>query len=86
MKLLENENKINQRNILVIIKKIRLNDLYYRLALDFSLSISTISRIFGNLLVKLASYMEALEYWQSAADIKLHLPIISKCTKHYRLK
>lgn len=75
VKLLENESKINYRNILVIIKKIRLNDPYYRLALDFSLSVSTISRIFGNSLIKLASYMEALVYWPSAADIKLHLPI-----------
>ncbi|KAJ8913398.1 hypothetical protein NQ315_008791 [Exocentrus adspersus] len=73
-----------QRTLLVIesfqkyidrFKKIRLNDSFYRMALDFGVTTSVISRIFTKDLTILAAYFKNLIYWPEAHLIKENLPI-----------
>ncbi|KAJ8931195.1 hypothetical protein NQ314_015928 [Rhamnusium bicolor] len=80
VKLLESEAEISHTNIFIILKKIRLNDLYYRLAVDFGLPTASMSRVNKNHLSKLASYFKTLIFWPEANKINLNLPL----PFHYR--
>lgn len=75
IKILEFEAKVIYRNILIVLKKIRLNDAFYRLALDFGISVSTVAKIFGKDLITLAAHFKNLIYWPQPDFIKFNLPI-----------
>lgn len=62
-------------NILIVLKKIRLNDSFAILALHFGMSVSNISRIFSKTVPILAQLLEQLIYWPESKKVRLHLPI-----------
>lgn len=61
---------ITYTDVLITIKKIRLNDPYVRLAIDFGMSVSLVNKIFIRSLPILASNYQELIYWSNASKIK----------------
>ncbi|XP_022900416.1 uncharacterized protein [Onthophagus taurus] len=66
---------ITYTDVLITIKKIRLNDPYMRLAIDFGMSVSLVNKSFIRSLPILASNYQELIYWPNASKIKLRLPV-----------
>lgn len=62
-------------NILICLKKIRLNDANVRIADDLSISKSNVSKIFNKTVPLLASIFKQFITWQPAHEIQAHLPI-----------
>lgn len=62
-------------HIYVVLKKLKLNTSFAILALDFGLSVSSISRIFCKSLPAIAKIMQDLIVWPAKRDISNHLPI-----------
>lgn len=56
-------------------KKIRLNYSFYRIALDFGIGVSAVSKIFTKDLPVLAGYFKSLIFWPQPDLIKENLPI-----------
>lgn len=75
IKLLSDKSQLNLKDILIVLKKIRLNDAFAILALDFGMSISNVSRIFSKALPVLSGIMRQLILWPENEKIRVHLPI-----------
>lgn len=75
IKLLTEQAPLPINHIYIVLKKLRLNMPFSIMALDFGLSVSTISRIFSNTLPVLAEKMQELIVWPDSKDICAHLPI-----------
>lgn len=69
------QSKIDYVKMLITLKKIRLNDTYARLAVDFDRSTSEIQRIFVDIVPKLASFFQNLIFWSESSKIIQLLPI-----------
>ncbi|GBN71852.1 hypothetical protein AVEN_224915-1 [Araneus ventricosus] len=63
------------RNIYIVLKKLRLDNQFSILAIDFGLCESTVSRVFKKSVPMLAQLMQDLIVWPSLQDIRKHLPI-----------
>lgn len=75
IKLLEQWAKMNYINILIVLKKIKLNDVYNRLADDFGMSVSNVSKIFSTSVPKLASILWHFIYFPDQYSVRKMLPI-----------
>ncbi|GBN43767.1 hypothetical protein AVEN_113168-1 [Araneus ventricosus] len=75
IKLITEDVPLPTNHIYVVLKKLRLNMSFTILALDFGLSVSSISRIFCKSLPVLAKIMQDLIVWPDKRDISRHLPI-----------
>lgn len=73
--LVKNCTKLSKMQIFIVLKKIKLHQSYALLAIDFGLSIGSISKIFNSSLYKMANQMQELIVWPDVEDIKLRLPI-----------
>lgn len=62
-------------DILMMLKKIRLNDLFVILAIHFGMSESNVSRIFKKSLIQMAQMLQELIIWLLKDQIRLRLPI-----------
>lgn len=67
--------KCKEGEILLTLKKIRLNEQFEVLGHDFAISKSQASRIFAKVLPLIYSYLRGLIIWPSSFDIKMNLPI-----------
>lgn len=67
--------KVKTVDVLITLKKIKLNDAYIRLADDFGTSIEDIERAFTSSVPKIAGEMQDLIVWPDAFTIKKFLPI-----------
>lgn len=63
------------RDILISLKKIRLNDSYVRLAIDFELSKSSVCKIFNKTIPLIANRMKQLIFFPPVEEIYEKLPI-----------
>lgn len=72
---LVNNVKRPQIDILVALKKIRLNDSYSRLAIDFGQQKAAISKIIRKTLTPLAHFMRELIYFPEKSAIEENLPL-----------
>lgn len=70
----ENESII-YRDVLITLKKIRLDDAYFRLATDFGVSTSTIQRTFTSSVAKIANILQNFIFFPTKQQIKRLLPI-----------
>lgn len=75
IKLLSDNIPAPTVNILITLKKIKLNESFSILALQFGYTQSTISRIFTKTLRSLAEKMKELIVWPDQSKIVMHLPI-----------
>lgn len=66
---------IPYRNILIILKKLRLNDAFVRLGHDFDISQPQVSRIFSAGVPKLAGELQDLIFWPKSIDVNKLLPL-----------
>lgn len=66
---------IQYTHILITLKRIRLNDVYSRLADDFGMSTSNVSKVFLQTVPKLANVLQNFIFWPDAKTIKRLLPI-----------
>lgn len=73
--LLSKESKININNILLILKKIRLNNSFVELADDFGISTSQASKIFSKYVPAIAQYLRSFIFWPKPETIIKNLPI-----------
>ncbi|XP_046392029.1 uncharacterized protein LOC124160260 [Ischnura elegans] len=67
--------KCKEGEIVLTLKKIRLNEQFEVLGHDFGISKSQASRIFAKILPLIYSYLRGLIIWPSSFDIKMNLPI-----------
>ena len=77
--LLVNETKISKGNICLVLTKIRLNDTFEELGIEFGMSSSNASNIFRKSIPVLANFMKRLIVWPSSNSIKGLLPIAFRC-------
>lgn len=75
IKMISEECKVPKKHVLITLKKIRLNDSYFRLALDFGLSVSRIQQIFVQMVPKIASLLQNLIFFPKAQTVMKLLPI-----------
>lgn len=66
---------ISARDIMVTIRKIRLNDSHKRLAYDFNLSTGHVSRIFSTTVPQLSTLFQQFIFWPPASTIQKLMPI-----------
>lgn len=62
-------------NILITLKKIKLNDPYTILGIHFGMSVANISRIFTRTIPIIADLMQELIVWPPTERLKYHMPI-----------
>ncbi|KAL0895461.1 hypothetical protein ABMA27_011581 [Loxostege sticticalis] len=62
-------------HILITLKKIRLNDSYSRLAVDFGLQKGTIAKVIRKTLPLIAHFMKELIHFPEKSEVKYNLPI-----------
>lgn len=72
---LSKTTKCSELNILITLKKIRLNDSYAVLSLHFGMSISNIARIVKETSVRLANVLKDFIVWPEDEKIQENLPI-----------
>ena len=77
--LLVNETKISKENICLVFTKIRLNDTFEKLGIEFEMSSSNASKIFRKSIPVLANFMKRLIVCPSSNSIKGLLPIAFRC-------
>nr|CAI5837801.1 unnamed protein product [Callosobruchus analis] len=72
IELLVENIRAPQSHILIVLKKIRLNDSFTRLAIDFSISKGYISKIFNKTIKCISHYMKELIYFPDPQKIAPH--------------
>lgn len=75
VKLIEGLRPIRSLDILITLKKIRLNDPYFRLGMDFGLAPSTIANVFRKFVKVLAEVFSQLIVWSPSNVNHKFLPI-----------
>lgn len=75
LKIIPNMRPISYLHILVTLKKIRLNDPYFRIGMDFGISPSYVGNIFRNSCKILAEVFNQLIIWPLSDTIYKYLPI-----------
>lgn len=75
VKLICRKQNISYISVLISLKKIRVDDSYFRLSQDFGLSVSQIQRIFVDSVPKIANALQNLIFWPDATTIKKLLPL-----------
>lgn len=75
IKLLSEKIPLPTLNILISLKKIKLNDSFDVLAMHFGYSQSNISRIFSKSIPLIAARMKNLVVWPTPSEIRRNLPI-----------
>lgn len=68
-------SQVTYRNVLITLKKIRLNDPYSRLGDDFQLSNSGIQKVFTSSVPQIANVLQELILWPTTATIKKLMPL-----------
>lgn len=66
--MISGECKVSKEHILITLKQIRLNDPYFRLVLDFGLSVSHIQQIFPQTVTKIASLLQNLFFFSKCPN------------------
>lgn len=79
IKLLSDNIPLSTKHILITLKKIKLNESFSILALQFGYSQSTISRIFSTSIPLIAAKLKDLIVWPASSDIYKNLPISFRC-------
>lgn len=75
VQFISDKRPISYTNVLTTLKKIRLGDVYTRLATDFGLSTSSIQRIFCNGVPLIADMLQNFIFWPPTKTVKRMLPI-----------
>lgn len=74
IQILSEATEINVRDIFVILRKLRLNEPHWQLAIQFQLSTTSIGRVINENIALLADAMEGLIVWPEVEDIQINLP------------
>lgn len=72
--ILSDATNIAIRDICIIIRKLRLNEPHWQLAIQFELSITSISRIINENISLLADAMEGFLIWPEPEEVQINLP------------
>lgn len=75
IELLSKAANISENNIMLILKKIRLNNSFVELADDFGISTSQASKIFCKYIPIIAQHMKSFVFWPKSETIVANLPI-----------
>lgn len=75
IKFMTSVTDLTPRDIFICLKKIRLNDVNFRLALDFGISSSSVQRVITNCIPKIAHIMQNFIFFPTKNQIKKLLPI-----------
>lgn len=74
IKILCEKGQLSKADVLLTLKKIRTNDSFKRLAIDFGYKSNYPTKIFNKTLPKMASHLQELVIWPSADKIRRCLP------------
>lgn len=72
---ISDQAQVSYRDVLITLKKIRVDDVYERLADDFDMSSSNVQKIFVTTVPKIANFAQELIFWPTSYCIKRTLPI-----------
>lgn len=73
--LSDNTFSLRYEHVLIVLKKIRLNDVHFVLAADFGISVTYVSNIFNDTVPKMANILQNFIFWPNNDVVKRLLPI-----------
>lgn len=76
VKMICERTNVIHRDVLITLKKIRLDDTYFRLHVDFELSLSQVQKIFVKTVPKLSIVMNNFIFWPEASKIQDLIPLV----------
>lgn len=75
IEILINNVQISEAHILLTLKKLRTNDVNFRLGVDFGIKTHTAGMIFRRSLPVISKYLQQFIFWPSSEEILANLPI-----------